>query len=110
MPDFIAYAEAGDKLVIIDAVKGGNEPGTIYRFHPQDVPLEAPQALSAHDLGVEQSLKLMALAGSQPREVVIIGVEPAEIDWGTELSAGLQNKMPEIVNIVLREIGAAREP
>jgi len=42
--------------------------------------------------------------GSKPREIVIIGIEPGEIDWGTELSVELQQKIPEIVNIVLEEI------
>ena len=49
-------------------------------------------------------LKIMSLMGSEPKEIVIIGIEPKEIDWGIELSAELQQKIPEIVNIVLNEI------
>ena len=46
----------------------------------------------------------MKLIGNKPGEIVIIGIEPREIDWGTEISAELQQKIPEIVNIVLKEI------
>ncbi len=47
----------------------------------------------------------MSLMGSEPKEIVIIGVEPKEIDWGTELSAEVQQKLPQITEVVLREIG-----
>ena len=104
-PDLIAYSSAGDKLIIIDAAKAGGEPGTIYRFQPRDIASDNTEIISAHELGVEQSLKLLSLTGNEPGEIVIIGVEPREIDWGTELSAELQLKVPAIVEVVLREIG-----
>ena len=104
-PDLIAYTEAGDKLIIIDGARAGGEPGTIYRFHPRDLSEESGQIISAHELGVEQNLRLMSLMGNEPAEIVIIGIEPGEISWGTELSTELQQKVPEIVKVVLREIG-----
>ena len=103
-PDLIAYTEAGDKLIIIDAAKAGGEPGTIYRFRPQDLASEE-RAISVHELGVAQNLKLMALMGNEPSEIVIIGVEPKELDWGTELSPELQAVVPAIIKVVLKEIG-----
>ena len=105
-PDLIAYSEAGDKLIIIDAAKAGDKPGTIYRFHPGDLASEDGKMFFAHELGVEQSLKILNLLGNKPREIVVIGIEPKEIDWGTELSVELQQKIPEIVKVVLEEIGA----
>jgi hydrogenase maturation protease len=104
-PDLIAYTEAGDKLVIIDAAKAGGEPGTIYRFLPEDLSEKSGTLISAHELGVEQNLKLMSLMGNEPAEIVIIGIEPQEIGFGTELSAKLKRKLPEIVSVILKEIG-----
>lgn len=103
-PDLIAYTEAGDKLIIIDAARAGGEPGTIYRFLPEDLSQNGG-ILSTHELGVEQNLRLMSLTGSRPGEIVIIGIEPGETGWGTELSPELQQKVPEIVKVVLKEIG-----
>ena len=102
-PDLIAYTKAGDKLIIVDAAKAGGEPGTIYRFLPEDLSQNGG-ILSTHELGVEQNLRLMSLAGNRPGEIVIIGVEPGEIGWGTELSSELQREVPEIVKAVLREM------
>jgi hydrogenase maturation protease len=104
-PDLIAYTKAGDKLIIIDAAKAGGEPGTIYRFSPRDLSQGKGNLVSAHELGVAQNLKLMSLMGNEPGEIVIIGIEPKEIAWGTELSTELRQKVPEIVKVVLKEIG-----
>ena len=103
-PDLPYYLENVDKLIIIDAVKTGGQPGTIYRFHPYDMDIESEGIISLHELGLEQSLKMMRLTGNEPKETVIIGIEPKEIDWGTEPSAELQQKIPEIINAVLNEI------
>ena len=104
-PDLIAYTRAGDKLIIIDAARAGGEPGAVYRFRPEDLAAEKGVLTSAHELGVTQNLSLMALLGNKPAETIIIGIEPKEIDAGLELSAELQQKLPEIVKIVLDEIG-----
>lgn len=105
-PDILACTRAGNKLIIIDAARAGGEPGAVYRFQPDDLVAESGAALSVHELGVPQNLRLMALSGNEPSEVVIIGIEPKEIDWGTELSPELEEKVPEIIGIVLREIDA----
>jgi len=106
-PDLIAYTNAGDKLIIIDAAKGGGEPGTVYRLHPGDLTTPTGAAISAHELGVEQGLALLKLMGNEPGDIIIIGIEPKEIDFGTELSAELQNRFPHILNTVLKEINTA---
>ncbi len=103
-PDLIAYTRAGDKLIIVDAAKAGGEPGTIYRFKPEDLAGGKAALTSAHEMGVVENLQLMSMAGSEPKEIVIIGIEPREIKFGTELSPELERKMPEIVKAVLKEM------
>jgi hydrogenase maturation protease len=104
-PDLIAYTRAGDKLIIIDAARAGGKPGAVYRFKPEDLAEGRGILTSAHEMGVVENLKIMTLTGNAPRETVIIGIEPGEIEWGTELSPILQKRLPEVVKIVLREIG-----
>ena len=105
-PDLIAYTRAGDKMIIIDAAKAGGKPGTIYRFKPEDLAAGKGNLTSAHEMGVVENLNLMALTGNQPKETVIIGIEPEEIDLGMELSARLKRKLPQIIKVVLKEIDA----
>ena len=103
-PDLIAYTKSGDRLILIDSAKAGGEPGAIYRFKPEDLAPETTHLTSAHELGVAQNLSLMSLLGNRPADTVIIGIEPGEIAPGLELSAALQQKLPEIVKTVLKEI------
>ena len=104
-PDLIAYTRSGDKLVIIDAARAGGEPGAVYRLKPEDLTAEKQILNSAHEMGVIEALRLMTFTGNKPADVVIIGVEPKEIDWGIELSPELERKLPEIIDVILREIG-----
>jgi hydrogenase maturation protease len=103
-PDLIAYTRAGDKMIIIDCAKAGGEPGAIYRFKPEDLVAGKGGLASAHEMGVVENLNLMSLTGNQPKEVVIIGIEPAEIDWGMELSTTLKSRMPDLIKVVVKEI------
>lgn len=107
-PDIIACSAAGGKLIIIDAARAGGKPGAIYRFTPDDLDQQADRLISLHEFGVKESLQMMRLAGNGPDETVIIGIEPKEIDWGIELSADLQERLPDIVKAVLREVGLAQ--
>jgi hydrogenase maturation protease len=94
-----------DKLIVVDAVRGGGEPGAVYRFTVKDIVFRRGPVCSLHQLGLEEGLRLMAGAGITPRDVVIIGVEPKEIGWGLELSAELQTRVPQIVDMVRKEAG-----
>jgi hydrogenase maturation protease len=102
-PDMLQFLEDADKLVIVDAVKGGGTPGQIYRFHLEDITLEQKPFLSIHDVGLVDSLMLLQL-WHNTGEIVIIGVEPREINWGLELSPELQEKMPQIIDAILSEL------
>jgi hydrogenase maturation protease len=106
-PDMLQLLEGADKLVIVDAVKGGGTPGQIYRFRLGDITLEQKPFLSLHDVGLVDSLMLMQLWHPDfigIGEAVIIGVEPREISWGLELSSELQEKMPQIIDAILSEL------
>lgn len=103
-PDALALLGDVDKLVIIDAVRGGGEPGSIYRLRPEDVEEKEKNPLSLHDWDVMDSLKLSRY-WTEDTEVIIIGVEPAEMEWGVELSRQIQAAMPRVIDAVLDEFG-----
>ncbi|MFC1892470.1 hydrogenase maturation protease [Chloroflexota bacterium] len=103
--DLLTCLEPADKLIIIDAVEGRGETGAIYRFHPDDLSSDDGVSISLHEVGVMTSLKMMRLTRNEPKETIIIGIQPKEIDWGTELSSELQEKVHEVVKVVLKEIG-----
>jgi len=102
-PDVVALIEDSDKLVIVDAVKGGGTPGQIYHFRLEDIDLQEKAFLSIHDLSLLDNLMLMKV-WRKVGEDVVIGIEPKEVEWGLELTTELREKMPEIIEVVMAEV------
>jgi len=100
--DFLPQIQAAEKIIIIDALRTGSPPGTIYRLTPEDLPVDA--ALSLHAMGPLQVIQLAKQAGDFRAEVIIIGVEPKEMDLGMELTPEVKAQLPKIVEVVLGEI------
>jgi len=92
--------ERANRIIVIDAMHGGHAPGTVYRVPYQDcVKPECIASLHGFDLS-----RAIYLAGRDTTpETVIIGVEPARIDWGTELSPDIQGMLPSIIEVVKNE-------
>jgi len=103
-PDILSLPDNVTKLIIVDAAKGVGKPGTIYRFHADDINSRLKPTFSLHQIDILDSLKMLSLLGKQPKSTVIFGIEPKVIDWGLELSPEIEAKLPEIMKLVLKEI------
>jgi len=101
--DLLSVIRDAEKIIVIDALKGGGEPGTIYRVCPDDLMAEAEHPLSLHQVGLLEVLGMARQIGGDP-EVVIIGVEPKEISWGMELTPEVEAKLPKVIETVLAEL------
>jgi len=102
-PDATLAFEEADKLIVVDAVQAGDEPGAIYRFCPHDINLNDNSLTSGHQISLLENLRLMEIFGQKYQDVIIIGVQPKETDWGIDLSAELQQRMSRIIEVVLQE-------
>ena len=102
--ELIDYIRGRKKVVIIDAVKGGQEPATIDRFKDTDVEgIQRPQ-LSLHDIGLLENLSLIKYLDRPPEELIIFGVEPKDMSVGMELSPEVAKVIPRLIELVLVEI------
>ncbi|MDD5223314.1 MAG: hydrogenase maturation protease [bacterium] len=99
--DYLPQIQAAEKIVIIDALRTGAPPGTIYRLTPESLPVDA--ALSLHAMGPLQVIQLAKQAGDFHAEVIIIGVEPKEMEMGMELTPEVKAQLPKITETVLNE-------
>jgi len=102
--ELLAYMDDVAKLIIVDCVKAGAEPGSIFRFEPDAIDVIPKQyKISFHDLGIYDFLRLAAVMEILP-PTIIFGMEPHKIDWGEELSPQVEAKMDKLKNFVLDEI------
>ena len=114
--DVLLSQEGIDKLVVVDAVRFGKEPGTIYKIRlsvgekgklTQIFGPDNESKISLHQIGLIDALAAAEKLSCAPREIVIIGIEPKEITHGLELTEQVKRKIPKIVNTVLEEINDA---
>jgi hydrogenase maturation protease len=95
-----------ERVLVLDCVKGGREPGTIYRFTEANLRDNYEQRLSLHDIDLLDSLKMAELIGNKP-ELMVIGIEPLTIsDWSMELSEPVKAQYPKYLEAARREIRA----
>ena len=93
-----------DRLIVVDAVKGGAEPGSIYRFNVDEV-RNVPSGFrtSVHQVGILEVIDLSGLIGKTPKTTVI-GVEPKSLEMSLELSPEIREKIPRIIELVFEEL------
>jgi hydrogenase maturation protease len=111
--DILLSQEDLDRLVVLDAIRFGKEPCTIYKARlsvgekgklTQIFGPDNESKISLHQVGLIDALAAAEKLSCAPREIVIIGIEPKEITHGLELTEQVERKIPEIVNMVLEEI------
>lgn len=105
--DLVPYVAGADTILIVDTVKSDNPPGRI-RVYDRDQLFARPAQprLSPHDPGLTEVLFALTLAGSAPRDVVLIGVVPGAVEMGVGLSPAVQEAVPRVAAAVIEQLGS----
>lgn len=98
------YVTGTDKLLIIDSINGGAEPGTLFRFHNDAVMEHFQEKISAHEVGIQDVLALLTVTGHKIPEVVVIGAQPYDLSAGVGLSDGMARLLPHMAEQALAEL------
>jgi hydrogenase maturation protease len=93
--------ERADRVIVIDAVMAGKEPGTVYRIAYDDC--EIPMQISSVH-GFDLSRVVAMTSRQTPPSVTVIGVEPARIEWSLELSPPVAKALDVVLQMVEVEI------
>ena len=101
--DIFYLFEKYDHVLVLDAVRGGQEPGTIYRLKENDLIENKDQSLSLHDIDLLDSLNMAELLGKRPT-LTVIGIEPERVDWEMKLTPTLKKAFPEFLEVIRQEI------
>jgi hydrogenase maturation protease len=98
--------EGVQRLVLVDAMGMDCPAGTVVTVRREQLRRRGqPDRSSLHGTGVLDALELAAALGLEPPEVYIVGVQPAEVTWGLELSPVLQQVLPRVVGEIVAAIG-----
>lgn len=102
--DLLYYIEGRKKVIVIDTVKAGEPPGTMYRFTDKDLAEKKDFLRTAHGIDFTDVVRTSGILGSKPDEIVFIGIEPEDMNEGMELSALIAQRIPVIIELVMKEL------
>jgi len=98
---------ACDYCIVLDAVLGGDVPGTVYRLTGEDLRKSLAFKDSMHQSDLVDTLIYCELVGKRP-DTVVIGMEPFDFKtMAVELSPAIVERLPAMLDIALAELRTA---
>ncbi len=103
--------EGRDRVILVDAMRSDQPPGTIRRWDPDD-PRPAPNggALSSHGLSLADVLELARGLHRLPARLTIFGIEAGATEAGNVRSAPARAAVPEVCRRIEAELGGTGGP
>jgi hydrogenase maturation protease len=110
--DLLSLLEGYDRVLIIDAVDAGEKPGAVLRLTAEQVAASSGGfPLSLHQTDILEVLRLAAFVGRLLPPIVIYGIQPDDLGWGTDLSLTVRSRLPRLLDAVEKElVNTTRDP
>lgn len=96
--------EDTDHLLIVDAMNGGKAPGTIYSVKNEAIPAYYGVKMSVHQVGFQEVLFAARIRERLPRHMVMIGVQPASLEFGVGLSGTVESSLEELMDQIEAQV------
>jgi hydrogenase maturation protease len=98
--DLLGLIDDYDKIVIVDALKTNDKPGSVYRFTPEHA-VETRAQYSLHEVGIMEVIRTLKLMEHNP-EIEFVGVVPENIsDLDINISQAVRESIPRAVEVIL---------
>jgi len=106
--ELLPYSSDASRVLFLDAVNSGEAPGTLTRMTARDL-LDTSVGWSVHQLGVADLVAALALVSTRAQDIVVLGVQPANTDWGTSLSPDVEAALMCLVDAALAQLQLWKE-
>ena len=104
----LAYALMAEwaLVILVDALPGGEKPGTIYTVELDRPEQDAQQAfeLDAHTMNPESVLRMVNTLGGKVGRMLVVGCEPATVEFDEETGFGLSDDVQAAVDEAVRVV------
>lgn len=92
-------------LIVVDAVKNKQPPGTLYRLEKDELPERILLKNSLHQTDFLETLTLCQAIDQVPQTTVVLGVEPEDIlTHSVDMTPTVAARVDEMMDLVLREL------
>lgn len=104
----LPYVQQAQRLIVFDAIDYGLVPGTLRLVEDDEVPrFMGAKKMSLHQTGFQEVIAAAGLTGRCPREMLLIGVQPEELeDYGGSLRPAVKARMGEAVGLAVARLRA----
>lgn len=95
--DLLAVVEECSHLLLLDAIDAAQPGGTLIEMRKEEIPLYRGVMLSEHQVSFQEVLGLALFRDRLPQHLHLIGVQPADLSAGLELSPTVAAVLPALV-------------
>lgn len=105
--EMLEQLEDLDALIVVDCVRFGQPPATPVLLKGDDVPVFFKTKLSPHQVSLSDVLASLEFTNRAPKRTVIIGMQPASMELGMELTPAVAARVDELLDMTLAELRAS---
>ncbi len=103
--DLLPFIEGRDRVLFVDAVDFGQEPGFIGELVDDDIPaFFSKDKSSLHHIGLTDVLATARLLNILPEEICLIGIQPQSLEMGLEITEVLQEKFDLLITRIIDKL------
>lgn len=102
--DLLPFIEDTERLLLIDAIDLKKEPGTIGIIEGKEIPIVIKTKVSPHQIGLTDLFSVMRILEKGPEEITVIGIQPASIQTGADLSSEVKEGLEGLINAIIERL------
>lgn len=100
-----------DRIIFISAVERGREPGDVHAYQwqhelpdPEEIQIRIGEAIMGV-ISLDNLLVVTEHFRTLPQDVLVIEVEPENLEWGEEFTPRVQAAIPQVIELVRKHVG-----
>ena len=102
--NLLGVISEADHLIVVDAIRNGGAPGTLYRLDREQIPQRVRAKNSLHQVDLLEALTLCQALEKVP-DTVIVGVEPEDItSLSLDLTTPVRARLDDLIRMTLQEL------
>jgi len=104
--DLLPFLEHCDRVLFVDAVDFGEEPGHIGEMEDGEIPSLLQARLSVHHMGLSDLLLAATWKDLKPEKICLIGIQPESLDMGLEMTPLIRGRLEKLLDRVVGKLEA----
>jgi hydrogenase maturation protease len=94
-----------EQVMIIDAIRTGDPPGTLVELEGDQVPVFLQNHLTPHQLGLTDVLATLTIAGRKPERLLLFGIVPEAMELSLSLSDRIEQRIDPLIERLVAKLG-----